>query len=274
MRISMLLLAGSLCLTATAGFHYEATTEIIDSANKRANNTMIVEAWVQGDKAKILFRENDNPMTKPGSYMITADGGETIYLVDPENETYMEWDIDQLMQLAGAAANMIKIQFENFDSKIVEESEGDRILGKNTRRVKTMTTYDLSIRMLGMKRASSVEMEQEFWLTDELSDAAFGVWLRKKPPTSGNEELDKLMKASMEGVKGFPLRSKTKTVTKQWNKKRTKVRNEQTTHNNTEVTKLEKTNVPEGTFEIPTGYTKTENPIGGGGLQSIFKNNN
>jgi len=272
LRFISLALLGT-ALSAMAGFHYEAKTTITDEADKRANQEMIVEGWVDGTKAKILFRDSENPMTKPGSYLITENGGETLYLVDPEEKTYMEWDMDQLIQMAGAIGGMVNIEFQNFESKKLEESDGDRIHGYDTRRIKTETSYDLNIRMMGMRRTSSVETEQTVWIAEKLKDVAFGVWLRKTPPSSGNEELDKLMRSAIQDMEGFPLRSETKSVTRQWNKKRTKVRRESTSYSKTEVTRLDKTSIPGETFEIPAGYTETANPLSGEGnpLGNLFK---
>ena len=268
-----------LCLTASlsvfSGYHYTAETTMNDPANKN-KNTLLVESWIEGLNAKIEFKENDNPMAKPGTYMITNDGGKTLYLVNPEDQTYMEWDMNQLLSLAGAMGGMVKIQFDNLKTEQLETSEGDRIHGFDTTRYKHRTSYDLNMKIMGMRRIHTVITEQEAWVTDKLTDMALGVWLRNTPPSTGDEELDKLIKAEMSKIKGFPLRTKIKTITQQWNKKRTKMKREQTSYSDMTVKTFEKTSIDKSTFKIPEDYTRTESPLSqeGNPLKGLFNRKN
>ncbi|MDJ0838837.1 MAG: DUF4412 domain-containing protein [Acidobacteriota bacterium] len=271
MKTSFLLPAFMTSFIAVGGYHYTAETTVNDEGRKQ-KNTMMVEAWIDGAKARILFRENDNPTAKPGSYILTNDGGKTLYLVNPEDQNYMEWSMDMVMSMAGAVGGMLQIQFDNLKTEKLEESDGDRIHGFDTKRYKYKTSYDMNMKVLGMRRAHSVETEQESWVAGKLKDVALGVWLRNTPPSTGDEELDKLIEADMGKVQGFPLRSRTKTVTKQWNKKRTKVKRESISYSNTEVKTFKKTSIDGARFKIPQGYTMIDSPMGQGSpLKGLFK---
>ena len=48
---------------------------------------MVVEAKIEGQNALITFTETSaaNPLLKAGSYLLTHDAGQTMFLVDPES---------------------------------------------------------------------------------------------------------------------------------------------------------------------------------------------
>lgn len=263
----------------SAGVFYKAVTE-----SDGQNQDVVVSSWIDGDKAKILFEESENPMAKNGSYVITTDAGKTMYLVNPEDKTYMKWDLNQMINMAGnmmeSMGGMVDMSFDNVDVKQLAKTPGEKMQGYATTFYKYQTTYDLNVKMFGMKRSQSSESVQEMWVTDRLNDAAMNVWLTKEPPSSGNEDLNKLIKAEMSKMKGFPLKSVVTTTVKSYNKKRTKVKKQQTTTTTTTVTELKKTAIPAKTFVIPDDYELVD-PMagaseeeGGNPFKSIFGKKN
>lgn len=245
----------SVATPSWAGIHYKAVTTVPDARN--GNNQIVVEGWVAGDKAKVLFRDSGNPMMKKGSYLLTKDGGRTLYLVDPEEKTYAEWDLQAMLGTAGAVLQgmgpLLKIEFSDPKVEKVSEGDGGSLLGLPTRHVKSRTSYSMKIKVLGMGQASNVVSEQEIWATDKLKDVGLGVWLRADPPRTGNENFDKLVAAQASQVGGFPL--KTVTVSTTTNNKG----KQQVSRTSTEVTELDAAaSVPDATFEIPGGYEETQ----------------
>ncbi|MCB1055344.1 MAG: DUF4412 domain-containing protein [Acidobacteria bacterium] len=240
---------------ASAGIYYSAKTHI--EAEGGQPQDMDVEAWVDGPKAKILFRESNNPITPEGSYLLTQDGGENLFLVNPEEKTYTRWDLDALVKSVGSAMDAMKgvVSFEISDpevEKLVDE-DGGTLLGLPTRHTRFRTTYSMRMRILGIKRQADTETVQDMWTTTAVDDSALRVWLRKVPASTGNEQLDKLMKSEMSQVDGLPLKVVAKTTSTSGKKNRTS-----TSTTTTEVTTFEKRAVPEGTFNLPEGYTETQ----------------
>jgi len=80
-----------------------------------------------------------------------------------------------------------------------------------------------------------------------------GTYLRKEPPSLGDEEFDKLMRAEMAAMQGFPLRMKmVQTDTDEKGKS-------ETTTTIIEVTKLElEFATPDSTFVIPPDYEEVQ----------------
>ena len=253
--IALLLL--TVTLPAAAGIRYTAVSTTEGSG---ADSGTTVDAWVDGAAAKIVFRKSDTPSLKEGTYVVTTDGGKTLYLVDPEEKSYAEWDLDAMLQMVGnmmqAMGPILNFQIDNVAVEKLDSGAGPAMHGIATTRSKFRTTYDMKIKVLGMGRTNHVDSVEEIWSTTELGDPALGVWLRNAP-TTGFGELDELMQAQMGKVEGFPMKSVTRTTTTGQ-----KGKNEQTSVMTMEVTALDRSaSIPASTFEIPAGYTKSESVL-------------
>jgi hypothetical protein len=236
---------------ASAGLYYEAVTTTQGKGQGDMGN-MKVKAWVDGNSAKVEFADSKNEMMKKGTYLLTTDGGTTIYLVNPKEKTYSVWDMNAMMQFAGGAMGMMKMTITDPKVERLLEESGPAILGYPTTHYKSRTSYAMSVSVIGMKSQSTIVKEQETWATTALADAGFGIWLRNAPK-SGNEELDKLVEAEMGMVKGVPL--KTVTVTTTTDTKRKKA---ETSTMTMEVTTLQAMDVAESNFAIPDGYEEVQ----------------
>ena len=252
-----LLVVGAAMLAASQGFaglYYEARTTATGRKGAEMQNST-VKAWVSGEKAKVVFAESENPMAKSGMYMITTDGGKTVYMVNPEDKQYFAWNLDSL---TGAAGGMMKMMnFKITDPKVakVGEEPGDTIVGLPTVHYTYNISYAQSMKFMMMKKNSKITKVQEVWAAPRLVDVALGTYLRKEPPSLGDEGFDRLVRAEMAAMKGFPLRMKTvQTDTDEKGKS-------ETTTTIVEVTKLElELATPDSTFAIPPDYEEVSLP--------------
>ena len=243
---------------AMAGIHYQATTRT-ETPQARGSEVR-VEGWAAGDKAKVEFKEatNGNPFTQKGTYILSKDGGKTLYLVNPAEKTYAVWDLRGMLGAAGAVMNgigpLLKVQFSEPQVEKLAEDDGGTLLGLPIRHYKYRTSYTMTMRVLGRANVNDVVTEQDFWTTTKLGDAGLSVWLRSEPPRTGNVELDKLLTADRYKMQGFPL--KTVTVSTSTDKKKGRTN---TTRTSMEVTQLDASAaVPASAFEIPSGYKETQ----------------
>ena len=237
---------------AFAGLYYEAKTTASGRKGAEMQNST-VKAWVAGDKAKVVFAESENPMAKSGMYMITTDGGKTVYMVNPKDKQYFAWDVNSLAGMAGGMMKMMNIKIT--DPKVVKvgEEAGDTIAGLPTVHYTYNISYAQSMKFMMMKKNSKITKVQEVWAAPKLVDAALGTYLRKEPPSMGDEGFDNLVRAEMSAMKGFPLRMKTvQTDTDDKGKS-------ETTTTVIEVTKLElEFATPDSTFVIPPDYEEVQ----------------
>ena len=276
-RLILFLILTLTALPALAGIHYKAVTKTEGEPQNKAGN-IEVEGWVSGDKARVEFKESGNPIAKAGAYLITKDAGKTIYLVDPEEKTYAEWDLQAMLGLAGAVMQgmgpLLKMEFSDPKVEKLLDEDGGTIVGQPTRHTRYRTSYNMKVKVLGMGNEANVVTEQDIWATDRLQDIALGVWLRSDPPRTGNPQFDKLIAAEVDKAKGFPLKTVTVSTTTQ--KKGGKTT---TTRSTMQVTELDTSaNVAAASFEIPAGYQETQLlPAGGeteeeqGGLGGLLR---
>lgn len=237
--------------TASAGLYYEAVTTTQGKGSDGMGNVK-VKAWVDGKNAKVEFAESKNEMMGKGTYLLTTDGGATIYLVNPKEKTYAVWDMAAMMQLAGGAMGMVKMTITDPKIERLAEEPGPALLGYPTTHYKSRTSYAMAMSVMGMKTQSSIVKDQETWATTALADPGLGIWLRNAP-ASGNEQLDKLVAAEMATMKGVPLKSVTVTTTTDTKKKKA-----ETSTTTMEVTTLQTLDIAASTFAIPDGYREEQ----------------
>jgi hypothetical protein len=266
-KLSVLLVVVLLAVAAQsfAGVVLVAKTTAEGGKGAEMQNST-AKTWVSGDKGKTLFEESSNTLMAKGSYIITKDGGKTMYLVNPKDETYMRWDLDSIMGMAGGAMKMMNMKFTDPKVEALGEEPDGLIAGVPTVHYRFRTSYTMSMSFMMMKKTSKVVKEEEIWAAPKLVDAALGIWLRKTPPKTGNEDLDALIAAEMGKVEGFPLKRKTVTTSTD---EKGKVETNTVTM---EVTELQMVPVPDSTFEVPAGYKETSMTGGGEGESSEGSN--
>lgn len=240
--------------SAGAGTYYEAR-----STNDGAQGgNLMVRAWVDGNLARVEFQESDNPLMKQGGYLLTRDGGEVVYFVDPDEGTYMEWNLAGMMSGLGGAmqglGGMVKMEFADQKIEKLLEEPGGSILGYDTTHYRYRSTYSIEVRVMGMVQKTRNDVTQEVWSTTQLEDAGFGVWLRNAPPETGIEGLDEFIAAEMGKIQGFPLKSESVTVSTDQRGRST------TSRTGTEVTLIREEEIDPGLFELDPRLQRVEMP--------------
>ncbi len=276
--LKMLILAALLAQASLAGGLVYEATNTTDGAGGEAASWK-VRGFVDGVKAKVEFLESGNPMMPAGSYMLTTDGGKTVFLVNPSERSYSRFDLDALLQTANQmlenTGGLLDFTFANPTVEQLEERSGESMLGRSTTYYRYRTSYDMNMKVLGMKRSNNFVAEQEIWSTEIAGAEGFGVWLRKEPVKVGDTGLDNLIATEMAKIKGFPL--KTVTVTTSTAAKKG---NQSTTTTRMDVTGLREQNIDDSTWvldptfvEKPMGLAAVpgEEPEEQGGLRGLLK---
>jgi hypothetical protein len=243
---------------ALGAVHYQATTTTDGPQGESVK--MVVEGWIDGEKARIEFRESGHPLAASGSYLVTLDGGRNVFLVNPEERTFTRWDVEAMLKLAGSVlqgmGSLVKIEFGEPQVERLLDEDGGQVAGLATRHLRFRTAYSTQVKVLGMKQASQTESTQDLWVTGELTDLGLGVWLRAEPPRTGNENLDRLIASGLGTIQGFPLKAVTvsKSTGGRKGQRETVVRSE------TVVTELDirAPAVDPARYQIPQGYTEVQ----------------
>lgn len=254
-RMMVMWVAVVLCVSvAQAGVSYSAVTRSKD-ARGREKEVSKMRAVVDGAKARIDIAAHNGPVPK-GGYLLTRDSGKTVYLINPQEKSYMVWDIDKLAGMAGSIMQMsgglLDMSVTNHKSEKVLDEKGPKILGVPTRHYAFRTSYTLSMSVMGFAQKSTVATEQEIWAGQGLNDDAIALWRRVTSFKTGIEDIDKLVGMEIGKVKGFPLKTVVaSTTTDQRGRK-------QVTHTVTEVTEMKPYKPAAHVFKIPEGYTEEQ----------------
>ncbi len=250
----------SLILTAQshAGYSFTSVTTASGGHGADAQNS-VVQALVEGPQARVEFVESRNSMMAKGNYVLTQDAGKTMIMVDPGDKTYSKWDMEGMMGAAGDVMKMMggMVQMEFSEPKIekLADEAGPSLLGYPTHHYKFRTTFSTAMTVMGRKNSTTTVKEEEIWATPKIADAGMGAWLRKSPPKSGNEQLDKMIRSEMNKIEGFPLKQIMVNTTTDANGKAK-------SHTMTmEVTELKKVAVPASAFVLPADYTEMKMEI-------------
>ncbi len=255
-------LALAAALPAWGGVHYKAVTRT-ETASRSGD--IQVEAWISADKARVEFVKSQNPTARAGTWLLTRDGGRKIYLVDPEQKAYGEWDVEAMLGLMGGLMQglgpLLKIEFSEPKVEKLLEEDGGKVAGLPTRHYRYRTTYTTKVKVFGMGRATDNVSEQDMWVTDRLKDPGLGVWLRPATLHTGNPDFDRQIAALAVSYNGFPLKMTAVTTSTQQ-----KGGQQTVTRTSREVTELDMPAVPDSRFEIPAGYEeKPMMPVTPGG---------
>jgi len=239
-----------LCFALAAATHAFAGVEFVAQTRSDAGGDVTVHAYVSGARAKIVFVESAAELYNTGDYMLSTDEGKTLYIVTPSTKTYTKYDVQSMMADMGGMVQgmrgMMKVSFEAPRVEKLLEENGGVIAGVPTRHYRYRTSYTVSMHITGTKKVSTI-IEEDIWTTDKLVDPALKVWLKQEPPPTGDEQVDKMIRAEMSKVEGFPLKRVTVTRTSDAN-------GEHTTRSEMNVLELKRVTVPLTTFVIPKSY--------------------
>lgn len=242
---------------ASAGLNYEAVTRSVTDEDT-TSQTFVVEAWVDGEKARIEFREAKGAPVPSGGYLVTTDGGKTMFMVDPEDREFMRWDLGAMIQGLGAmmeaTGGMVSLEFSDAKFEPRGTEPGPEVLGYPTTEHRYHRSYRMEMKIIGMRRAYDVSSEEQVWTTTALDAPGLFAWLRKTPPKTGDEGFDRMIETNMTEIEGVPLKTVSQSVMTD-----SKGRSQRTV-STMEVTRIEEVATSDEMFEVPAGYREVEMP--------------
>jgi len=249
------LLACTWSFQSFAGYQItiQSTSDAAHHGKKGPDNN-IVQMTTDSSKARIDFKEGAAPGAENGSYLLSQDNGKTFVMVLPKDKTYMKWDMDSMINMAGAMGNMMQMKVMDPLIETVLDEAGPPLLGYPTRHYKIHSSYRMSMSVMGFKNESSIVKDEETWTTTKLDLASLGIWAGKTPKTN-NEGLDQLIQAEKAKMKGIPLKAICIQTTLDSQGKTNIVKSIM------EVTEIKTVGSDAVTFEIPEDYKEMSLPM-------------
>ncbi len=253
---STLLLAGSLASPgAQAGYYYEATS--IAQSNDAGKQTTKVSAWSEGESTRIEFTEGDQMgVFGPGSYLISTNAGETLYVVNPAKKTYSAFDPGQLLSAADemlkGMGGMLEMNITDTHFEQVAKQPGESLLGYATQRTEFASGYTINISVMGQTMKKVVSSKQTLWFAPAIDASAMNAWLRPDKLMKGMfKGVGDLVEKHMNAIDGAPLKSVVESTATGG------MGGDSKTVITTEVTTLRKESVEAAKFQIPADYSET-----------------
>lgn len=252
-----------LLLAALAGVAAPAPAALfvkqkVNSSGQGQGMQMEVEAWTDNGMARIEYLSSNNQVMPAGSYLLTRDGGETVYLIKPQEQTYSIWDLNQMFAFVGqmteATGGMMTLDFKDPESEPLGSEPGGQLLGHDTTHKTWRSAYTMDMKVAFMNQSNRVESVTDAWITDEVEYPALGIWFTAHPPTTGDPDLDQILTQNMENIDGMVLKLQQQTTTTD---KKGRTSNSSTTW---EVTEMREGDAPAGAFDPPPD-TYTEVPL-------------
>lgn len=250
---SIALIVGlAVVVPAHAGLYFE---QRVTSEGAGQGMEMNIKGWADSGKAKIIYESSNNPVMGEGDYLLTLDGGKTVYLVHPDEKTYSKFDMAEVMgtltQLGEATGGMVNIDFKDPHSKLLAKEAGEKLLGHSTTHYKWESGYTMDMKVAFMNMSNRMDTITDAWVTKDVYDPGLYTWLRATTPTTGDPELDQVLTQNAKMVSGGLVLKMDQTTTTTDKKGKQK---QSMTH--FEVTKLSQQSVDDSMFVMPTGYTE------------------
>ncbi|MEI7880483.1 MAG: DUF4412 domain-containing protein [bacterium] len=239
---------------------YQITVKSASDAahhGKKGPDHSVVQMTTDSNKVRIDFKEGEAPGASNGSYLLSQDNGKTFIMVLPKDKTYMKWDMDSMMNMAGTMGNMMQMKVSDPKIEIVLDEAGPALLGYPTRHYKFHSSYRMSMSVMGFKNESSISKIEETWTTTQLDLAPFGIWAGKTPKTN-NEGFDQLIRVEKSKMKGIPLKSLSIQSNADSQGKTNIVKSSM------EVTEIKTVGSTAVSFEIPENYKEMSLPMSSG----------
>ncbi|HEY8165716.1 MAG TPA: hypothetical protein VIF83_09210 [Gemmatimonadaceae bacterium] len=198
-----------------------------------------------------------------GSYFLIPEGGEKMYLVDPSQKSYLEWDMESMMagmaKLVNALGSMVKMEISDVNIAAQEMGAGEAVQGYPTRHVRMTQNYTVTAHILGKTSVSKNESTTDYYFAPSLKSlknpfVKNGQNWANKFDVFKNPEYKQQMAAAQAKIQGVPLKTVTTTVTTNEKGK------QETSITTTEMVNFKNMDVPASLFAIPTGYQLVQMP--------------
>jgi hypothetical protein len=249
---------------------------VMKSTGKSTGNkeqvTMRGRGTYSGDDAKLEILEasasagGKDTYGGKGAYFIVKNGGQVMYMVDPNQKQYMKWDMQAMLagmsKVVNAVGGFVKMQISDPKVDVQDLGAGETVQGYPTRHYRMIQNFTMSASVLGHKSTTRSESTVDYYFSPTLRIAnPFVANSQQMAAMSqfdmfNNSDYKTQMSAAMAKMpkNGVPLKMVSTTVSTDDKGK------QETSTSVMEMINFKATNVPSSAFEIPSGYTEIQMP--------------
>lgn len=219
-----------------------------------------------GGNARLELTEtgpNKEAFGGKGSYFLIPEGGEKMYLVDPSQKSYLEWDMESMMagmaKMVNALGSLVKMDISNVQIDAKDMGPGETVQGYPTRHMQMTQNYTVTAKVLGKTSVSRTESTTDYYFAPALRSlrnpfVRNGQAWANKFDVFQNPDYKRQMAAAQAKIQGVPVKTVTRTVTTDEKGK------QETSVTTTEMVNFKNGDVSASLFSIPTGYQLVQMP--------------
>ena len=132
-----------------------------------------IKAVYQGSKSRYTFHsEEEEAEIGSGSYLLSLDGGETVYFIDGNDNSCRQWSNEKLVQsLSGfllATTDKFNVESTNVEvHKVFEKNVAD-MHGLPVKHIQINISFTASYKYMLFKDKYEIERIADFWVTPKL----------------------------------------------------------------------------------------------------------
>ena len=131
--------------------------------------TVVARTVVRGDSARADIIEGTGDF-KPGVFLLTHDGGHTLYIVNPEKRQYSVVPLDSMGDAVAGAVNrgVFKVKLDNVQAGFARLPTNDSIGGFRTEQVRISRSFRVTIKVVLVKKHIQMRETRDMWLSPDL----------------------------------------------------------------------------------------------------------
>jgi hypothetical protein len=208
------------------------------------------------------------PGAAPGDdvSLIALDSGKTLIYINPKTKQYMQFTpaeaMDRMQKMMEGMGASIKFEFTG-DPKVEDVGAGPVILGHKTQHYRITTGMTMTMSMMGESQTMDMSSVTNEYLAPDLrnvSDPFRNMSSNTMGAMGGANKayLERLKAVQAKLPNGMELRAETEVTITGAGKTQNMV-------NVREITAIENATASDDQFVVPTGFTKVDLPLPGGG---------
>lgn len=211
---------------------------------------------IDGAKSRVELKKG----YLPGSYIISRNDTQMVFIVDPVNKKFSEINAAKIASAFGSS----KISIDDLKTNYTRLNDTPTVAGLPTEHHRITLSYDITVMFGNLPLRQSVVTTIDKWVTSafgELMDPTLTLGAMR----TGNEDIDQLIEAELTRVKGFPLRQVTSVQTTSSDVSQnsgSKLQLKPTRRRVSEllITRISPIIVQPALFEVPTSFSKEDSP--------------
>ena len=259
---SLLLMAQLMTATLMFGAGIEWKTVVRTEPPKGKPSVMTITSAAQDGNVRQDFEMESGkaaPLQGKNMYWLFQASDRMLYVVDTKEKTITPMSLDQMMAMAQAMGQVVRIEIEDYSVKR-EAMPDATVLGHSCRHVRLVSDYTMKMKIAFIKKTVRVHQDREIWGCpqlagmDQVADA-----FRSKEWKTGLKDLDDLIAKEMAAMGDLGFVLKQVTLEEQFSKKG---KSQGVTRTTMEVTELSPKTFDASYFALPEGYRMAAAPGG------------